>query len=426
MTARHRRAPTSRRRSVGGGPLPGDGFRAVLAVREYRRLWLADVQSLVGDQLARVALSVLVYSHTGSGLLTAGVYALTYLPSLLAGVLLGRLADRLPPRSLLVAGDLIRAGLLALMAVPAVPLPLVVVFLVLAVVVGTPWKAAESALVAEILAGEGYVVGVGLRVATVQAAQLIGFAVGGAVVAAVGARTALGVDAGTFAVSAALMRWGLARRAAAGGSSDGPERASWWSGISVAFATERLRVLLGLSWLAGLFVVPEGLAAPYAASVHGGPGTVGVFLAANPAGMLVAAVLFSRWLPAQVRSRAVGPMAVAAGLPLLGFWAAPSLALATILLALSGAASAYQIQVMTEFVTTVPRAGRGQAIAVASSGLLAAQGLGLIAGGALAQVWHVEAAIAVAGAVGTLSAAGLAVAHQRSSGHRSRSASLAH
>ncbi len=72
---------------------PASGFTAVLRLREFRLLWLADIQSLLGDQVARVALSVLVFDSTHSGLATAAVYALTYLPALLGGVLLGHLAS---------------------------------------------------------------------------------------------------------------------------------------------------------------------------------------------------------------------------------------------------------------------------------------------------------------------------------------------
>ncbi len=107
-------APSAEQRAV--------QFRQILRVREFRWLWLADMQSGVGDQLARVALSVLVFTETGSGLLTAGVYALTYLPALLGSILLGSLADRMPRRALLVTGDLVRAVLLAVMALPWVPL----------------------------------------------------------------------------------------------------------------------------------------------------------------------------------------------------------------------------------------------------------------------------------------------------------------
>jgi len=64
-----------------GDTAPAAGFTALLRIREFRWLWLADAQSLLGDQLARVALSVLVYDRTGSGLVTAAVYALTFVQS---------------------------------------------------------------------------------------------------------------------------------------------------------------------------------------------------------------------------------------------------------------------------------------------------------------------------------------------------------
>jgi len=139
-----------------GDTAPAVGFTALLRIREFRLLWLADAQSLLGDQLARVALSVLVYDRTGSGLVTAAVYALTFLPALAGGVLLGPLADRLPRRGLLIGGDLIRAALLAAMALPALSVPVLATLLVAAVLVGTPWKAAESALVVDILTAEDY------------------------------------------------------------------------------------------------------------------------------------------------------------------------------------------------------------------------------------------------------------------------------
>ena len=43
-------------------------FADVMRVREYRVLWVADTQSAVGDQLARVALAALVYAKTSSAL----------------------------------------------------------------------------------------------------------------------------------------------------------------------------------------------------------------------------------------------------------------------------------------------------------------------------------------------------------------------
>ena len=81
----------------------------IFAVREYQALWLAEVLSEAGDQLARVALSVLVFDRTGSALLTGVAYAMTYLPWAVGGPLTAGLADRLPRRTLMIICDVVRA-----------------------------------------------------------------------------------------------------------------------------------------------------------------------------------------------------------------------------------------------------------------------------------------------------------------------------
>jgi hypothetical protein len=294
------------------------------------------------------------------------------------------------------------------MAVPRLPLGILMTLLFVAVLVGAPWKAAESALVADILAAEGYVLGTGLRLASSQAAQLAGFALGGAVVAAIGSRVALAVDAGTFALSALVLRIALAPRPAA--RAEREEQSGWRTGISAVVRSGRLRTLLGYAWLAGAFVVPEGLAAPYAARLGGGAGSVGLLLASMPAGTLLSALLFVRLVPRQRRSQAVPIMAAAAGLPLVACVTQPGLAPTMLLWATTGALMTYQVQVMTQFVTTAPVHYRGQAIAFASSGLLAAQGIGLLIGGACMSFASAPAVVAGAGAGGSVLAVGLFVA----------------
>src|SRR5882757_5644126 len=102
----------------GSTPVPARRvtFADVVGVREFRVLWLAQTQSRVGDQLARVAL--------------------TLLPPLISGPLLAGLADRLPRRTLMVATDTVSAVLVAVMAVPGMPLRAMIV--PLAVLVGIP------------------------------------------------------------------------------------------------------------------------------------------------------------------------------------------------------------------------------------------------------------------------------------------------
>jgi len=113
---------TAGRHRVAGRADRSTGFRSVFAEREFRWLWTAGVQSLLGDQLARVALSVLVFERTNSTLLTAAVYALTFLPAFFGGLLLGGLADRYPRRRVLIGCDVVRAVLLAAMALPGTSL----------------------------------------------------------------------------------------------------------------------------------------------------------------------------------------------------------------------------------------------------------------------------------------------------------------
>ena len=185
-------------------------FGSLFRNRSFTVLFVAGTQSQFGDQLARVALSVLVFSRTGSGLLTATTYALTFLPAFLGGLFLAGLADTQPRRGLLVTCDLLRAALFALMAIPSVPLWVLASLLVVAVLVGAPYNAAEPAIVADLFTGPAYQTAVGLRTATSQAMQLVGFAFGGVIVAVTGANTALVIDAITFACAAVLVRLGLA------------------------------------------------------------------------------------------------------------------------------------------------------------------------------------------------------------------------
>ena len=84
----------------GGEP---SGFAAALANREFRTLWAAEAQSVVGDQLAKVALAVVVYSRTGSAGLTALSYAAMLLPALVTGPLMSGLADAYPRRTVMIA-----------------------------------------------------------------------------------------------------------------------------------------------------------------------------------------------------------------------------------------------------------------------------------------------------------------------------------
>ncbi|MGH8862207.1 MAG: MFS transporter [Jatrophihabitantaceae bacterium] len=404
-------------------------FRGLFTNRDFAVLYATGTQSQLGDQLARVALTVLVFTRTGSAFLTATTYALTFLPALIGGITLSGLADTKPRRTLLVGCDAVRAVVYALMAIPRVPLVAVCVLLVLAVLMGSPYNAAEPALVADIFDGPRYLAAIGLRTATLQAAQLVGFAAGGLVVAVTGARAALLIDAATFAASAIILRLLLSSYPAASGGQRTAGQVR--RGVRAVAADPRLRVLLGFAWLMALWVIPEGLAAPYADAHGGGATSVGILLAANPAGNLLGTLLLTRWIPSASRERLLGVLAFASGLPLLMCAAGPPISLAVLLWGVCGVFTAYLVVVIAEFVAIVPSTVRGQAIGLASASLLAAQGIGLIVGGAMDTVWGTGTAIAVAGGLGSLLALPLALARHRlreveSAGERSDTVRGAH
>src|SRR3954452_1001151 len=114
-------------------------FGDVLANREFRALYVAQALSVVGDQLARIAVALLVFNRSGSALLTALSYGLSYVPWIVAGPLLAGYADRLPRRSVMLFCDLVRAVLVMGIAIPHLPLPLVFVLLLIVALLEPPF-----------------------------------------------------------------------------------------------------------------------------------------------------------------------------------------------------------------------------------------------------------------------------------------------
>ncbi|CCG02640.1 MFS transporter [Blastococcus saxobsidens] len=84
-------------------------MRAVLAQPDFRRLWTARTVSQWGDVFSFVALAILIYRLTGSGLGVAGVVVAEIVPVLLLAPLAGVVVDRLPRVQVMVAADLVRA-----------------------------------------------------------------------------------------------------------------------------------------------------------------------------------------------------------------------------------------------------------------------------------------------------------------------------
>ena len=111
---------------------PGSGRGGVLAIRPFRRLWIALSLSSLGDWLSIVALTVLAatlagkHGHTSvigataaQNAAVSGVWIATLLPALLLGPLAGAIADRLNRRMTMITGDVVRGVLF--LSIPIFP-----------------------------------------------------------------------------------------------------------------------------------------------------------------------------------------------------------------------------------------------------------------------------------------------------------------
>ncbi|NDL57636.1 MFS transporter [Phytoactinopolyspora mesophila] len=379
-------------------------YREVFAISEFRRLWAAHTLSVIGDQLARIAITLLVYQRTQSAGLTALTYALTFLPDFIGGAALAGLADRFPRRTVMVASDLGRAGLVVLMALPGMPLAVQAGLLFCVQLIAAPFSTARQAALADMLPGDRLTVGLGVISITYQAGLVLGFGAGAALVAQVGVSTALVINACTFVLSALIIRYGIHHYRPARPAAGEPAPGQWETiraGWAIVARSAQLRTLLAIACCSGFYAVPEGLAVPYADQIGSGTVAVGWLLAANPVGTVIGMTLL-RVIRPDRRLAILGPMAVLSSLILLPTAWAPGLAITLVLWTLSGVFSAHDIVTQATYVRLVPTHRRGQAIGVAIAALRAAQGLGIVLAGLLAQFLTPAAIIAGAAALGTV------------------------
>jgi predicted MFS family arabinose efflux permease len=396
---------STRQQLAGARPTFGD----VLRVKECRSLLIASIQSAVGDQLAKVALTALIFERTGSVALAALAYALAFLPPVMGGILLSGLADRFSRRALMVWCDVLRAVLFALMALPGLPGAALCLLFVVAVLLGSPFSAAQSAILPDILTGECYVVAVGLRNVAAQMAQVVGFACGGLAVAALGTSITFLGDGLTFGVSALLLFTGVSEHRPELGPNDDPSAAPKRFANSLGTSIRYLqnepvqRARLALAWVFGVFMVPEGIAVPLAHELRGGTKLAGLLLAIGPLGAGIGAFVVLRLMSEHRRTLVVGPLAVASGVPLMACFIVSSPVSALCALFASGLCTGYLGAATAAFTQAVPSGYRGQIVGIAWAGLQVSQGVAILTLGAIGgELIGEGTTVGLAGVMGSL------------------------
>ncbi|MFD4629354.1 MFS transporter [Streptomyces sp. NPDC058284] len=397
-----------RTRSTPAGASPG--YARVFAVREFRAVFVAHAFSLLGVVVSEIALTVLVYGLTGSPLLSALTFALGMLPYLIGGTLLSGIADRFPPRRVLVLCDMACAGCAALMALPTTPVAALLALRCAIALVSPVFNGTRMATLTDILGdGDLFVLGRSLLRIVSQSSVLAGFGLGGVLLTFVTPRAALAITVCTFALSALVLRCGTRRRPAREGEGEGEGNGGGGalvryslSGARRVLGDRRVRALLLLFWVPPMFLVaPEVLAAPYADEIGIGVGGVGLLMCAPPVGTVAGELYAGSVLSASARARIVLPLASLVLVPLVVYAFTPGLVPALAALALAGAGSAYTLGLDRWFVDAVPEELRGRAMTVLTAGLMTVQGLGMALAGLAAEFWAVSTVVAGAGLLGT-------------------------
>ena len=108
--------------SGAGGEAPRVGYGDALASREFRALLVSQAVSIAGTSIAAVALTILVYTRTGSAFLSSLTFALGFIPYVFGGGVLSSAVDRVRPRRLVNSCDAGSAVIAASMAVPGIPI----------------------------------------------------------------------------------------------------------------------------------------------------------------------------------------------------------------------------------------------------------------------------------------------------------------
>lgn len=306
--------------------------------RRFRRLWLGQLCSGLGSQMAVVAVLHQVWESTHDPLWTGMAALAQAVPIIVFGLFAGSLVDRVDRRRFYLmtkVGQAVCAVLLAVQAFAGNRSVLVVLALVAAqsCFVAGSGPAARTFL-SRLLPEHELAAGLALQRISFQAAMLLGPALGGLIISVAGAGVCFLVDAVTFAV-ALWAAFGLPPMPA----SPGPGLGGVLAGLRFVSGRRAIRGALLTDLAATVLAMPISLFPMMNAQRFGDdPRTLGLFLTAIAAGGVVASA-FSGSFTRLHRPGAVmiaGALTWGAALALFGIAPDPVTGLA--LLALAGAA----------------------------------------------------------------------------------------
>ena len=179
-------------------------YGRIISSRTYFPLWLGQLVSNFGDTINYVALVVLVYKLSGSGLAVALTVVLEIIPILLLAPIAGVIIDRFSRKAILITSDLVRAVLVLGLAVADQTwhVYIIVVLLTSASVFFNP---TVQAVMPAIVERESLLAANSVSWTTGRLVQILASAIAGGLIAFIGTGPAFGLNAATFLFSAFMI-----------------------------------------------------------------------------------------------------------------------------------------------------------------------------------------------------------------------------
>jgi MFS family permease len=344
----------------------------------FRRFWFGQVVSQVGDRIHTLAVIWLVYSWTKSGTALGVVLVAATLPSVLISPWAGALSDRLNRKAIAIACDLVRSGLVAVLAVAAwldmLNMPLITAVTALISIASAFFNPATLAMMPSIVLPSDLVRANAFVQLSANAGGAVGFLLGSGLIAAIGVPAAFLCNCGSFLISAILIKKIAYRHSVSGRSGSFiPDLKEGWSVVRSIPAVSRILgpiVVINLLFSSLSVLIPifgEGV-------FKSGSTGVGILLSSYTGGMFLAALVLSAFHPKANMSRLVTSSLVAVSAGFIAMGLIGRLPLFVIALVLIGfALNGTNICFMAMFQRVIPGETRGKFFSMLTAVSLSAQ-----------------------------------------------------
>lgn len=345
-----------------------------------RRLALARLISITGGAAAFAALNFTIYERTGSAAWLSASLLLTFGASGLFAPLGGMLGDRFDRQRVMIASDLAGAAAFAAMAFVEDPALLLAIGFVTAVV-ETPFWSASQAAIPNLVSKDELPWANGLLQLGANAGIMLGPAVGGVLLAVIGAGMVFGLNALSFVLSALVVATVRGRF-----SEDRSEHEDEHRGIKAGFvfiAHDRILRILVIAWTVFVFGIGMVMVAdvPLVEEFGSGATGYGLLIGCWGAGSVLGS-LAGRKLNERIEPKALFVGTAVIGVTTAGVALSPWFPPVLVLILLAGAADAV-VMVADRSIQQrrTPDVVRSRVVSASESMITIALAVGFVLGG---------------------------------------------